>query len=175
MSPLDWLLLVIVGGSAVAGLLRGFVGVVASIAGWLLGGWAALTFGADVAAMFASDIEPDATDLLMGYALCFAGVAVAVGAVAWLVRRLLAGAGLGAVDRGLGLALGLLRGGFVASVLVLLLGFTGLPRQPRWQDSMLVPVFVPGARWLATWLPDWAATRLDLDGGAPDGAPALPA
>ncbi|GAB2512130.1 CvpA family protein [Lysobacter humi (ex Lee et al. 2017)] len=175
MSPLDWLLLVIVGGSSLAGLMRGFVGVIASIGAWLLGGWTSMSFGGSVAEMLAGSVAPGPSDLLFGYGLCFAGVAIAISSLAWFVRRLLAGAGLGAFDRGLGLALGALRGGFVACVLVLLLGFTSLPRQPRWQDSMLVPVFVPGARWLASWLPDWAADRIDLDGrGAAPSTPALP-
>lgn len=157
------LLLGIVGASALLGLMRGFVGGVASIAAWLLGGWAALKLGGEVARLFA-DAEPEAMHLLMGYGACFVAVSLGVVGVAWLTRRALAGMGLGGVDRGLGFALGLARGGFVACVLVLLLGFTHLPRDAGWQGSMLVPIFKPGARWLAGWLPDWAAARLDLDG-----------
>ncbi|TCZ87614.1 CvpA family protein [Lysobacter sp. N42] len=166
MSGLDVLLLVVVGASALFGLMRGFIGGIASIAAWLLGGWAALHVGGDVARWLAGVPEPDAIHLLMGYGACFLAVSLTVAAVAWMSRRVLSGMGLGGVDRGLGLALGLARGAFVGCVLVLLLGFTHLPRDAGWQGSALVPIFKPGARWLAGWLPDWAAARLDLDGRA---------
>jgi membrane protein required for colicin V production len=174
MGGLDALLLVIVGASALFGLLRGFVGGIASIAGWLLGGWAALKLGGDVGRLLAGSDSPGNVDLLLGYGACFFAVTLLVAAIAWGTRRALAGLGLGGVDRGLGFALGLARGGFVACVLVLLLGFTHLPREAGWQGSTLVPIFKPGARWLAGWLPDWALAKLDLDGRI-DSPAALPA
>lgn len=174
VSGLDVLLLVVVGASALVGLLRGFVAGVASIAAWLLGGWAALHGGGPLALVIAGGTEPDALHLLMGYGACFLLVSVGVAVLAWLTRRLLTGMGLGGVDRGFGLALGLARGALVACVLVLLLGFTHLPRDAGWQASMFVPILKPGARWLAGWLPDWAHARLDLDGRI-DSPAALPA
>src|SRR6476661_6054814 len=156
MSPLDWLLLAILLFSALTGLLKGFVGVVASLLAWLLGGIAAFMLGGGLARMFASGADPSAVQLLAGYAVCFVGVSMLVALLAFLARRALQAAGLGGVDRMLGLALGSVRGAAMACVIVLLLGFTPLPRQRPWQSSALVPLFKPGARWLATWLPDWA-------------------
>ena len=174
MSGIDALLLVVVGASALFGLMRGFVGGIASIAAWLLGGWAALKLGGDVARFLAGSTDPGAVHLLMGYGACFVVVSLLVAAVAWVTRRALAGMGLGGVDRSLGLALGMARGAFVACVLVLLLGFTHFPGDAGWQGSRIVPIFKPGALWLAGWLPDWAAARLDLDGRA-EPPTALPA
>ena len=85
-----------------------------------------------------------------------------VGIVGWLVRKLIHAIGLSGMDRALGLLLGIVRGGFVACVLVLLMGFTTMPREPGWQESRVVPVLLPGAMWLQTWLPDWAAQRVDF-------------
>lgn len=164
MSTLDWLLFAIIAISAVGGLVRGFVGVVASLAGWLLGGWAAMSLGAPVARLLTGVVDPGPVQLLFGYGLCFFAVAAAVGLVAWGVRRVLRRAGLGAIDRGLGFAAGVLRGGLAASIVVLLLGFTALPRAPQWRESALVPMLEPGARWIADRLPDWAVRRLDLHG-----------
>ena len=164
MGAIDWVLLAVVAVSALFGLMRGFVGVLASLVAWLLAGWAAFHFGGDVGLMLSGDGEIGAGELFGGYALCFIGVLVVVGLVGWLVRKLVQSVGLSGLDRVLGLVLGLARGAFVACALVLLLGLTAMPREPQWQRSQVVPVFVPGAQWLRTWLPDWVAAQVDLDG-----------
>lgn len=171
MGAIDWVLLVIVGGSALFGLIRGFVGVLASLAAWVLAGWAAFHFGAQVGLLLATDGEPGTGQLLVGYALCFLVVLLAVGLVGWMVRKLLHSVGLSGVDRLFGLLLGVVRGAFVACALILLLALTELPRTPQWQTSPVVPVFVPGAQWMRAWLPDWVASRVDFRGQSD--APAL--
>ncbi|WP_133479320.1 CvpA family protein [Cognatilysobacter segetis] len=167
MSPLDWLLLAILVLSALMGLLRGFVGVAASVLAWLLGGTAALTLGGGAARLLADRGDPSPVQTLVGYGACFLGAAMLVALLAFVARRALVAAGLGGVDRALGLALGGVRGLVMACALVLLLGFTPMPRQRQWQASALVPLFKPGAGWMSTWLPTWARERLDLDGAMP--------
>ncbi|WP_119717563.1 CvpA family protein [Cognatilysobacter tabacisoli] len=178
MSGVDWVVLAIVAASALFGLMRGFVGMLVSLVAWLLSGWVAFRFGGEVGLMLAGAGEPSAGQVFAGYALSFVVVMVVVGTVGWLVRKLVASTGLGGMDRLLGLGVGVARGAFVACALVLLLGLTSLPREPEWQSSKVVPVFVPGAHWLRGWLPDWVAAKVDLDGSGarpePDDAP-LPA
>ena len=172
MSATDWVLLAIVAVSAVFGLMRGFIGVVASLVAWVLAGWAAFRFGAGVGLLLAGDGEPSAGQVFAGYALSFIGVLLVVGLVAWLVRLAVKSVGLSGLDRVLGLALGVVRGGFVACALVLLLGLTSLPRDPEWQASQVVPVFVPGARWMSAWLPEWVSAQVDFNGtGVPADVP----
>jgi len=171
MSAVDWVLLAIVGASALFGLLRGFVGVLASLAAWVLAGWAAFHFGAQVGLMLAADGEPSTGQLFAGYVLCFLVVLLAVGLVGWVVRKLVQTVGLSGLDRLLGLVLGVARGAFVACALVLLLALTELPRGPQWQASQVVPVFIPGAQWMRAWLPDWVAEQVDFRGAS--SAPAL--
>lgn len=186
MSATDWVLLAIIAVSALFGLMRGFVGVAASLAAWVLAGWAAFRFGGGVALMLARDGEPSAGQMFAGYALSFMGVLLVVGLVGWMVRQAVKSVGLSGVDRALGLALGVVRGAFVASALVLLLGLTSLPRDPEWQGSQVVPMFMPGAQWLRGWLPEWVAREVDFNGelatsaplspdnASPDKGPALP-
>ncbi|MFC0677309.1 CvpA family protein [Lysobacter korlensis] len=162
MSAPDWMLLGIVVLSAVFGLMRGFVGVVVSLVAWVLSGWAALRFGGDAAAWLADPSVPTATQVLAGHALAFIAVLVVVSLVGWLVRWVMKSAGLSGIDRMLGLALGLVRGGFVACALVLLFGLTSMPREPEWQASQIVPVLVPGAQVLRGWLPGWVASQVDF-------------
>ena len=172
MATTDWILLAIVALSALFGLMRGFVGVAVSLAAWLLAGWAAFRFGADVAQALAPSPEgPGVAQVLGGYAVSFLGVLLVVGLAGWGLRKLVHSAGLSGLDRTFGLALGLVRGAFVASAVVLLMGLTTLPREPGWHESAVVPVFVPGARWLAGWLPEWVRARVDFGDSAPISEP----
>ena len=168
---IDWVLLAIVAVSALFGLMRGFIGVAVSLAAWMLAGWAAFRFGADVAHFFAPQGEPGMSHVLGGYALSFLVVLVVVGLVGWLMRLLIKSAGLSGLDRSFGLALGLVRGGFVACALVLLMGLTTLPREASWHASPVIPVLVPGARWMASWLPAWVQARVDFGAAGPISAP----
>lgn len=162
MNTTDVLLLAVIGASALLGVVRGFIGALASLAAWLLAGWAAFRFGAKLAVLFAGSAEAGPTQLLAGYGLSFLGVLVFVGAVGWGLRKLVHSVGLSGLDRALGAALGLARGGFVACMLVLLMGFTAIPRHAGWRESQVVPVLLPGAQWLRGWLPRWAAARVDF-------------
>lgn len=178
MSVLDLALLGIIGVSALFGLMRGFVGVLVSIAAWLLAGWVAFHFGGETARWMSSDGPPGATELLGGYALSFIVVMVFVGIIGWVMRRLIKSVGLSGLDRALGLVLGLVRGAVIAAVLVLLVGFTKLPREPEWQQSPVVPVLLPIAKWFSVWLPEWSVQELDFGNGVPAGdnapLPSLP-
>ena len=164
MTATDLLLLGVIVVSTLLGLMRGFVGVVASLVAWVLAAWAAFRFGAHVALLLAGGGEPTAGQLFAGYGLSFLGVLLFVGIVGWGVRKLVHAVGLSGIDRIMGMALGLVRGGLVACILVLLMGFTGMPREPGWRQSQVVPVLLPGAQLLRGLLPDWAAQRVDFGG-----------
>lgn len=169
MNAIDLILLLVVAASALLGLMRGFVGVVASLLAWAAATWCAFRYGGHIAFLLSDDGQPGATGLLAGYALAFFGVLVAVTLVGWMMRKLLHSVGLSGLDRSLGLVLGLVRGVLVACVLVLLMAFSALPREPAWKQSRALPVLLPGAQWLAQWLPDWAAGELDFGNGRAGG------
>src|SRR5690606_10041246 len=106
MSAVDWVLLAVVVVSAVVGLMRGFVGVLAALASWVVWAGAASRFGGDVGVMMGAAGALSATQWLGGYALAFIAVLLAVGVVGWLVRKLVQTVGLSGLDRMLGLLLG---------------------------------------------------------------------
>lgn len=162
MSATDWLLLSIVAVSSLLGLMRGFIGMAVSLAGWLLSGWVALRYGPEVGPMLAAPAVAGPGYVAAGYGMCFAAVMALTALAGWALRAATRGAGLGGVDRALGFAVGCARGAFAACLIVLLMGLTSLPRQPQWQSSWVVGMFVPGAEWLRDWLPAWAASRVYL-------------
>ena len=173
MNPIDLAVLVAIAGSALLGLLRGLVGTVASLVAWLAAGWIAFRHGAALAFWFSDDGVPGATELLAGYLVSFIGVLVLVGVVGWAVRKLVHSVGLSGLDRLLGLALGAARGILVACMGLLVMAFSSLPQEPAWAGSRAVAVLLPGAQWMARWLPDWAAQELDFGNGRPSGDNAL--
>ncbi len=170
----DLVLLAIIGVSGLLGLLRGFVAIVVSTTAWLLAGWAAFQFGADTAGWLAEGAAPDMSHLLGGYALTFVGVLLTIYVLGMLLKSAVDATRLNGVDRSLGLALGVLRGAFIACVLILVMGFTPLPRERAWQESLLLPVLQPGANWMRAQLPDWslpelpAMPALELPGALPE-------
>ena len=169
MSALDLTLLAIIGVSTLFGLMRGFIGALASVLAWLLAGWVAFHYGAEVAAWLSDDGPPGSADLLGGYALSFVAVMVVVGVTGGLVRKMVSSVGLSGVDRLLGLVLGLARGALIACIVLLLAAFTDLSREPEWKRSSVVPVLLPGAQWLSRWLPEWTVQELDFGNGVPAG------
>lgn len=150
---IDLVLLVVIGLSALLGLLRGFVGIVVGTASWLLAGWAAFQFGDRAGHWLAADAVPSMTESVGGYALVFVAVLVAVALLGMLVRGGIEAMRLTGTDRILGFGLGLARGVLFAWVLVLLMGFTPWPREPAWQQSWLLPLLRPGADWMRAQLP----------------------
>jgi membrane protein required for colicin V production len=166
---IDIVLLIVIGGSALLGLIRGFVGTLVSTAAWLLAGWATFEFGGQAAFWLSDNGKPTITELFGGYALSFVAVMVAVVLIGAMARSMVQSAGLSGVDRLLGTALGLLRGAFLASVLVLLMGFTPLPREAAWRQSQVLPMLMPVAGWMRSRLPNWSVPQIDFRNGAAPG------
>jgi membrane protein required for colicin V production len=159
--------------SVLMGLWRGFIGEVLALACWVLAFWVAWKFGDSLAAGL-SAVDQPSVRLLLGYAICFIAVLIAGAIVSFLMRKLIAGSGLSGSDRLLGMVFGLLRGVVLVTLLVLMLGFTPLPRDPWWHQSQLIPSFQRYATWLSAQLPPEVAKHLDLRGMLPQ-IPAAPA
>ena len=173
MNPVDLVVLVLIAASAVLGVVRGLVGTIASLLAWFGAGWVAFSHGARLAFWFSDDGMPGAAELLAGYAAAFIGVLVLVNLVGWGMRKLLHSVGLSGLDRLLGGGLGVARGVLVACMGILVMAFSRLPQEPAWADSRAVTVLLPGAQWMARWLPDWAVQELDFGNGRPSGDNAL--
>lgn len=175
---IDLLLFAVIAGSLVLGLLRGLVGTLVSTAAWLLAGWAAFRFGEQAAFWFSKDGTPSPAELFGGYVSTFVVVMVAVTLIGALIKSTVKSIGLSTVDRFFGLLLGLLRGAFLACLLVLLMGFTPIPKEDSWKHSLIVPLLLPAAEWMHSKLPDWSVPESDSrspaatgDNDAPSGLP----
>ena len=137
----DWTLLAVLALSVVVGLWRGLVFELMSLVGWVVAYVAAQLYSAQVAPHLPIGLPGSALNLGAGFALTFVGVLIAWTLLARLVRLLLHATPLTLIDRTLGAAFGLVRGGVLLLALATLVAFTPAARSQPWQDSQ-------GAAWL---------------------------
>jgi membrane protein required for colicin V production len=109
--------------------------------------------------------------------MVFVGVLILTALVVFLVGLLVDSTGLSATDRMLGVIFGLARGAVIVALLVLFAGFTAIPRDRWWRESILVPHFETLAIAVRDMLPPEVAEHLTYGGAAvapPPRAPAVP-
>jgi len=164
MTAFDFIVIGIVGLSAIAAFLRGFVRVAASLAAWVIGFLAALRLSEPVGALLPDFGETASTRYVVAFILIMLGVLIVGGLAGFVLSRLLRAAGLGFLDRLLGAILGLARGLLIVVFLVLLAGLTPLPTKDWWQNALLSPPLTVAALSLRPWLPKAWAERLHYDG-----------
>ena len=137
----DWPLLAVMALSVGVGLWRGLVFELMSLVGWVVAYVAAQLYSAQVAPHLPIGLPGSALNLGAGFALTFVGVLIGWTLLARLVRLLVHATPLTLIDRTLGAAFGLVRGGVLLLALATLVAFTPAARSQPWQDSQ-------GAAWL---------------------------
>lgn len=134
--------------SALFSLMRGFVREALSLVGWMAAFWVALTFAQDFADLLLAGISAPSLRMVVSFTILFVVTLVITALLNRLAGQLVTKTGLGGTDRMIGMIFGIARGVVVVSVLVLLAGFTTMPQDPWWQESVLVDVFHKMALWL---------------------------
>ena len=148
MTGADVLILVVLLGSTLIGLLRGFVREAVSLAFWIVAIWAAWHFGRIV--------EPH-----LGGLLADPNVAPWVGRLVILVLVLLVGwvagmvlsyltrsLGMGPLDRVIGLLFGIVRGMVLVGLMIIGAELLHLNHEEWWNRSKLVPYGETAGDWL---------------------------
>jgi membrane protein required for colicin V production len=175
MNAADILIIAVLALSMLFGLWRGFVSEVLSLLCWVAAFWVAWAFGDRVAQWYQPYVSEPAACLIAGYVTCFLGVLIVGALLGWLVHKLMEGGGLRAGDRFLGAAFGLARGLLLVTFVVLLAGFTAVPREATaWRQSLLLPAFENGAGWVARALPPDVTRYLDIGGRSLDSLSQVP-
>jgi membrane protein required for colicin V production len=141
MSAVDWVnaaFAALLMMSLLIGLWRGLVYEVLSLLVWLVawGGAHALAPWAMAWTVWAS--WTPAARQLAAWLLMFVLVLMAGRLVVWSIQQLLHMSPLAGLDRLLGGLFGLVRGGLIASVIVMLVGQTRLAQHAAWQQATAV-------------------------------------
>jgi membrane protein required for colicin V production len=153
VNELDIVISVLVVISALIGVFRGFVREVLSVISWLLAAFLAWTYKEAVGAQLLSVIDVPRMQMLAAAALIFVVALVLATIISYLVHKLVDAAGLGTLDRVLGLGFGILRGGLIVAALAYVAGTMALTKGALWQESTLVAQFQPIGQFLADLVP----------------------
>jgi membrane protein required for colicin V production len=148
MTGADVLILLVLVGSTLIGLLRGFVREAASLVFWVIAIWAAWKFGPVVEPHLGGLLAEPAVSPWVGRLV----ILVLVLLIGWLIGMLLSyftrSMGLGPLDRVIGLMFGIVRGVVLVGLLIIAAELLHLNREDWWNRSKLIPYGETAGDWL---------------------------
>ena len=151
-TSFDWFLVVIVALSTFAAFFRGFIKVLFSLGGLVLG-LVLASWNYPALALRLTLLTSVAAQQIAAFLLILVGVMVLFTFVAGLLRRAVSAVGLGFFDRVLGGLFGFGRG--VLLGVVCMMAFAGFA--PKWEplkNSQLAPYFLEGAHAVSFIVPE---------------------
>ena len=153
MIWIDYIIIGIIGLSALISLVRGFMREALSLAAWILAFWVAWTFFRELSLQLDWFTVPS-VQLGAAFLILFIATLMLGALVNFLVGQLVEKTGLSGTDRLIGILFGAARGALLVAILVLLAGLTPLPNDPWWTESQLIVYFQDLATWLKSLLPE---------------------
>lgn len=154
MIWIDYLILGIIALSALISVFRGFIKEAFSLLVWIAAFWLSWSFFREFSVHLQTWISLPSARLGVAFALIMITVLIVGGIINYLLAQLVEHTGLSGTDRLLGIFFGIGRGAMIIAILILLAGLTPFPRDPWWQQSLLIPHFQEISIWLKGFLPD---------------------
>jgi membrane protein required for colicin V production len=148
LTGADILILLVLVASTVIGLLRGFAREAVSLVFWIVGIWAAWTFGPLVERHLGGLLAEPAVRPWVGRIVVLAIVLVIGLLVGILLRYLMRSVGLGVLDRVIGVMFGLARGMILVGLIVIGGELLHLNQENWWDRSKLIPYGEAVGDWL---------------------------
>jgi membrane protein required for colicin V production len=155
-SYLDLLVVVIVLVSAAYATWRGFVSETLSIFAWAAAAFAALYFAPAVAPFLQELISPKWIGTAAAYVAVFLVVLIPLSFISYRFAESVHHSPVGALDRSLGFAFGVVRGFAIVGVAYIIFSsFVPVPKQPEWVTSAgTLPIIQNSAEVLLSLVPD---------------------
>lgn len=159
----DYAILAIVAVSVLVGALRGFIKEVFSLLVWTAAFLVAWHFADDVAGLMEDAITLPSARTAMGFTGLFVAVLLVGGLLNYLLGRLVETTGLSGTDRLLGGVFGAARGLVLIVAVLLVSGFTPIPADPWWKESVTIQRVMPLVAWASEYLPESVSEHLDFE------------
>ncbi|MDD5410895.1 MAG: CvpA family protein [Methylobacter sp.] len=157
MIWIDFAIIGLLSISLIMGLLHGFIKEMFSLGFWLLAVGVGLSFSRDLSGFLASDISSPAARIAASFVILFVITLILGSLISVLLGALVKKTGLTFSERIGGLIFGVALGMVVVTVIVVLAGFTSLPKDAWWTESKLIPPFQLLAVWLRDHIPSGMA------------------
>ncbi len=148
MTGADVFILVVLLGSILIGLLRGFVREAASLVFWIIAIWAAWKFGPMVEPHLGGLLADPSVAPWVGRLVVLVLVLLVGWIVGVLLRYLTRSLGLGPLDRAIGLLFGAVRGVVLVGLIVIGAELLHLNHEEWWNRSKLIPYGETAGDWL---------------------------
>jgi len=168
----DYILITIIGLSMVLSLWRGFVREIISVLGLVLAFFLASRFAGDASGLFDQWITQNNLANIAAFVLIFVLVMFIVGAIGFIVRKLVDLAALTATDRTLGMFFGAARGFLLIGTAFLMYTAYAKPDQPWMQNSLLTPYAIELSAFIGKTIPADYPFSTQEGGSAPQPASA---
>ncbi len=144
----DWFVVVLLSGSMLISLWRGFSREALSLAGWIVAFITANLFASEVATLLSGLIENLTGRYIVAWSLVFVAVLLCCALLAKLFSRAVRASGLGLLDRLLGTVFGFLRGLLIVMAIVFVLRDLVPPREQQvLYESVLMPSIDMALDW----------------------------
>ncbi len=172
MNFFDYILITVVGLSMVLSLWRGFVREIISLLGLVLAFFLASRFAGDASSLLDQWITQKNIANIAAFVLIFVLVMFIVGAIGFVVRKLVDMAALTATDRTLGMFFGAARGMLLVGTAFLMYTAYAKPDLPFLQQSLLTPYAIQLSKWIGKTIPADYPFSTQKGGSAPQPASA---
>jgi len=158
----DYFILLVILISMIISLLRGFVREALSLAGWVVAIVIAFFYMNQLALILQPKLSSLPASILnmLSFSILLVITLIVAALFNNLIAKLVDKTGLTGTDRAIGMLFGILRGGVLVGVLVLLAGFTMVPQDLWWKQSLFLPHFQQMAVMLSGFLPPDIAIKI---------------
>jgi membrane protein required for colicin V production len=163
MTGFDYAVLAILGISVLLSIMRGFVREILALVSWVIAFMVAKLYAVELMPMLPEAIPNESLKMLAAFLILFLATLLVCSLLAIAISQIFKKVGLGFLDRGFGAIFGAMRGMLIVVTLVLLGGFTAIPKDPVWRDAMFAAPLEAMVTMTLPWLPADIAKHVKYD------------